>query len=128
MYNNCKNFRPNIDKSGVWLEMSHLANTYKLPYYAVVFASERTEGDNGYGVMAAKMVELASKQEGYLGIESARDSNLGITVSYWKTLEDIAAWKAHAAHQVAQERGKKEWYSRFTVRVCKVERDYSFEM
>lgn len=108
--------------------MSNLANTYKLPYYAVVFASERTAGDNGYGVMATKMDELASKQRGFLGAESARDANLGITVSYWETLEDIAAWKEHAAHQVAQERGKKEWYSRFALRICKVERDYLFEM
>lgn len=108
--------------------MSNLANTYKLPYYAVVFASERTEGNKGYGVMAKKMVELASRQEGYLGIENARDSDLGITVSYWKTLDDITAWKTNAAHQIAQERGKKEWYSRFAVRVCKVERDYLFEM
>ncbi len=74
------------------------------------------------------MVELASRQEGYLGIENARDSDLGITVSYWKTLDDITAWKTNVAHQIAQERGKKEWYSRFAVRVCKVERDYLFEM
>lgn len=108
--------------------MSNLANTYPLPYYAVIFSSERTEGDRGYAVMADKMVELASEQKGYLGIESARDSNVGITVSYWETLEDIAAWKANAAHQVAQQRGKKEWYQRFVVRVSKVDRDYLFEM
>lgn len=108
--------------------MSHLANTFKIPYYAVIFASERTEGDNGHRVMASKMAELASQQKGYLGAESARGDDLGITVSYWETLEDIAAWKDHAAHQIAQERGKKEWYSRFALRVCKVERDYVFEM
>lgn len=108
--------------------MSNVVNTYKLPYYAVVFTSERTESDNGYDVMAAKMVELVGKQKGFLGAESARDSDLGITVSYWETLEDIVAWKANAAHQIAQERGKKEWYSRFSLRVCKVERDYLFEM
>ncbi|GKU84160.1 hypothetical protein NCCP28_35560 [Niallia sp. NCCP-28] len=74
------------------------------------------------------MTVTASKQKGYLGVESARDSDLGITVSYWKTLEDIAAWEKNAAHQIAQERGKKEWYSRFALRVCKVEHDYLFEM
>lgn len=108
--------------------MSHLANTFKIPYYAVIFASERTEGDNGYHVMASKMAELASQQNGYLGAESARDDDLGITVSYLETLEDIAAWKDHATHQIAQERGKKEWYSRFALRVCKVERDYMYEI
>ena len=108
--------------------MSKLAKVFPVPYYAVVFASERTDGDNGYDVMASKMDELASQQKGFLGVESARDSDLGITVSYWETIEDIGAWKANAAHQIAQQRGKEEWYSRFSLRVCKVERDYIFEM
>ncbi len=67
--------------------MSHLANTFKVPYYAVIFASERTEGDNGHRVMASKMAELASQQKGYLGAESARGDDLGITVSYWERLK-----------------------------------------
>ena len=55
--------------------------------------------------MASKMDELATQQKGFLGVESARDSDLGIIVSYWETIEDIAAWKANAAHQIAQQRG-----------------------
>jgi heme-degrading monooxygenase HmoA len=98
------------------------------PYYAVIFTSQRTEGDNGYGKMAQAMEELASKQQGFLGIESARDSELGITVSYWETLDDIKRWKENSAHMVAQEKGKTEWYKNYNVRVCKVERDYSFEV
>lgn len=98
------------------------------PYYAVIFSSKRTEGDNGYGNLADKMVELASRQPGFLGVESARDEELGITVSYWKDLESIRAWKEHSAHQVAQERGKKEWYRSFSLRVALVERDRFFEM
>ncbi|CAM3804702.1 MULTISPECIES: antibiotic biosynthesis monooxygenase family protein [Paenibacillus] len=103
------------------------AKTPSPPYYACIFVSERTEGDNGYGAMADKMVELASRQPGYLGIESARDTSLGITVSYWESPEAIAAWKANAAHQVAQKRGKQEWYQSFALRVCKVERDHFFD-
>ncbi|WEG14892.1 antibiotic biosynthesis monooxygenase [Pullulanibacillus sp. KACC 23026] len=98
------------------------------PYYAVIFTSQRTDGDKGYGRMARKMEELASQQEGFLGIESARDSELGITVSYWDSLEAIQKWKDHAAHQVAQEKGRTEWYKNYKVRICKVERDYSFEL
>lgn len=97
-------------------------------YYAVIFSSQRTAGDNGYGNMAHKMEELASKQKGFIGIESARDSELGITVSYWKSLEDIKLWKENAAHKVAQEKGKEEWYKNYNVRICKVEKDYSFDM
>ncbi len=106
--------------------MNNVQSTYPMPYYAVIFSSERTEGDRGYNAMAAKMVELAQKQNGFLGMESARDNALGITISYWQTLEDIAAWKNNAAHQIAQKRGKSECYSKFTLRVCKVERDYTF--
>jgi heme-degrading monooxygenase HmoA len=108
--------------------MDGIAKTPQPPYYAVIFASQRTEGDNGYGLMADKMVELASQQEGFLGVESARDEGLGITVSYWGSLAAIKKWKEHSAHKVAQNRGKNEWYKNFALRVCKVERDSFFEM
>ncbi|MDA7028336.1 antibiotic biosynthesis monooxygenase [Bacillus sp. CLL-7-23] len=108
--------------------MSRIVKTPQPPYYAVIFASQRTEGDNGYGKMADKMVELAAKQPGFLGLESARNHELGITVSYWRSLDAIKSWKENSAHQVAQERGKTEWYENFALRVCKVERQHFFEM
>jgi len=96
------------------------------PYYAVIFTSTRTEGDKGYAEMAQKMEELASKQPGYLGIESAR-SDIGITVSYWQSLEAIANWKANTDHLFAQQKGIKDWYSWYKVRICLVEREYDFK-
>ena len=108
--------------------MSGYANTPEPPYYAVIFSSQRTEGNNGYGEMADKMVELASKQKGFLGVESARDDVLGITVSYWDSLESIKKWKENAAHKVAQEKGKSIWYQGFALRVSKVERQNFFKM
>ncbi len=107
--------------------MSPIAKTPQPPYYAVIFTSERTEGDNGYGEMGNKMVELASKQPGFLGIESVRDEEgIGITVSYWESLDAIKNWKDHSMHRVAQEKGKTEWYQRYGVRISKVERDNFF--
>lgn len=95
------------------------------PYYAVIFTSQRTEVDKGYGLMADRMVELAAQQPGYLGVESTRgEDGLGITVSYWKDEASIKAWKANAQHQVAQETGKKVWYADYMLRVAKVERVY----
>ncbi len=41
--------------------MSEIANTPEPPYYAVIFSSHRTEGDDGYGDMAGRMVELAAE-------------------------------------------------------------------
>jgi heme-degrading monooxygenase HmoA len=102
-----------------------IAATPSPPYYAVIFTSLRTAGDKGYGKMAEVMEKLAATQPGFLGIESARDG-VGITVSYWESLEAIAAWKANATHLVAQQRGRDAWYEEFKVRICRVERDYAF--
>jgi heme-degrading monooxygenase HmoA len=96
------------------------------PYYAVIFASTRTSADGGYGETADRMVELAAKQPGYLGVESARGADgFGITVSYWSDPAAIRAWKAEAEHLLAQERGRTEWYQHYELRVAKVERAYS---
>lgn len=100
-----------------------LAHTPKPPYYAVIFTSLRTKVDAGYAAMAQRMEALAAQQPGFLGVESAREG-LGITVSYWESEAAIAAWKRHAEHLVAQERGAREWYSAYRTRVCKVEREY----
>ncbi|MCH8529471.1 MAG: antibiotic biosynthesis monooxygenase [Saccharospirillum sp.] len=103
--------------------MSHLATTPEPPYYAVIFSSQLRDDAQGYDQMAMRMVELAASQSGFLGIESARNQ-LGITVSYWESLEAIRTWKQNAEHLEAQRLGRQQWYSDFRVRVAKVERDY----
>jgi heme-degrading monooxygenase HmoA len=108
--------------------MSRIVKTPDPPYYAVILASQRTTGDRDYGKTADKMLELASQQKGFLGVESACDEGLGITVSYWESLDAIKNWKEHSAHKVAQDRGKTEWYKNLSLRVCIVERDNFFEM
>ncbi|MDP9108406.1 MAG: antibiotic biosynthesis monooxygenase [Pseudomonadota bacterium] len=102
-----------------------IASNLKPPYYAVIFTSIRTAGDDGYADMSHAMVALASAQPGFLGIESARE-DIGITVSYWDSLEAIAAWKQNTAHLVAQKNGKQTWYAHYRVRICRVEREYGF--
>ena len=100
-----------------------IASTPEPPYTAVIFTSLRTDGDHGYAVMSERMVELAAKQPGYLGVESARDG-LGITVSYWVDDTAAAAWKQVAEHLIAQERGRTAWYRDYQVRVATVTRSY----
>lgn len=73
-----------------------IAETPQPPYYAIIFTSLHTEGDNGYLNMAIEMNDLAKQQTGYLGVESAREE-LGITVSYWESLEAIKNWKSQCA-------------------------------
>ncbi|WP_462165310.1 antibiotic biosynthesis monooxygenase family protein [Pseudoalteromonas sp. GB43] len=94
-----------------------IANTPKPPYYAVIFTNTLSDDTAGYEEVANRMVELAEQQPGYLGIESVRDS-LGITVSYWQSLDAIKAWKQNVEHLNAQQLGRDKWYSAFTTRIA----------
>ena len=106
-----------------------IADTPAAPYYAVIFTSLRTEGDQGYAAAAARMLELAREQPGFLGLESARgEDGLGITVSYWASEAAILAWKHHPEHTAIRERGRSTWYARCKTRVCRVERAYGFSL
>jgi heme-degrading monooxygenase HmoA len=107
------------------MTVAGFANTPEPPYYAVIFTSTRTAVDEGYGAVAERMVELAAQQPGFLGVETARGTDgLGITVSYWTSLEAISAWKANGEHRVAQSNGHKKWYEHFETRIARVERAY----
>ncbi|WP_157207046.1 antibiotic biosynthesis monooxygenase family protein [Mariniflexile maritimum] len=96
-----------------------------IPYYAVIFTSTQKENIEGYSDMAEKMEILAKQQKGFLGMNSARNA-VGITVSYWESLEAIKNWKQQTDHLVAQQKGRQDWYIWYNVRICKVEREYEF--
>jgi len=102
-----------------------IALTPTPPYYAVVFTSIKTESNSGYTEMAHLMESIVINQPGYLGHESAR-SALGITVSYWESLEAIDGWRNQVSHRIAQEKGKEKWYASYRIRVCLVEKEYGF--
>lgn len=97
----------------------------KPPYYAVIFTALLTDDIEGYIETAERMEALAKEQEGYLGIESARNE-VGITVSYWKDLDAISRWKHNVEHTEAREQGRAQWYAQYQLRICKVEREYGF--
>jgi heme-degrading monooxygenase HmoA len=102
------------------------AKTPQPPYYAVIFTSQRTGDDQGYGAMADAMHALALEQPGCLGAESTRDeSGLGITVAYFTDEAAVANWRNNARHLAAQRLGKERWYSHYELRVAKVERAYA---
>lgn len=95
-------------------------------YYAVIFTSARNEDDEGYAEMAEEMEQLARQQEGFISMDTAQGST-NITVCYWTSLEAISAWKRQVRHRHAQKLGKSKWYKAYSVKVCRVEKDYSFE-
>lgn len=109
------------------MSQTRFARTPKPPYYAVVFSSQRNgRGEADYEAAAERMFELVQQQPGFLGAESTRDEHgFGITVAYFDSEENIRRWRNHDDHAATRERGKREWYEHFEVRVAKVERAYS---
>jgi heme-degrading monooxygenase HmoA len=104
-----------------------LATTSPVPYWAVIFTAVQTGNDaSGYAQTAAEMEKLAAQQPGYLGMEHAGGGDGSITVSYWRSLEDIAAWRRHADHLMAQRAGRERWYRAYALRVARVEREAFF--
>jgi len=105
-----------------------IARTPDPPYYAVIFTSKRAvDDDRAYGAMAQRMVDLGSRYDGFLGIESVRGADgVGITVSYWRDEAAVLAWKRDTEHQKAQRGGRETWYERYEVRIARVERAYGF--
>ena len=89
------------------------------PYYAVIFTSVLTENTDGYDQMAEKMMHLVHEQPGFLGVDSARDK-IGITVSYWTSLEAIDRWRTNVIHQNAKNQGKAKWYRSYELKICQV--------
>ncbi|CAM1356432.1 antibiotic biosynthesis monooxygenase family protein [Tenacibaculum ascidiaceicola] len=103
-----------------------IVDNLKPPYYAVIFSTTLSDDTEGYYEMAEKMDNLAKEQEGYLGVESAR-SDVGITVSYWESLDAILKWKNNIEHAEARNIGRERWYKKYQLRISKVEREYGFD-
>ena len=107
--------------------MGKTAATPAPPYYAVIFTSMRTPQDNGYAQTAARLLDLVREQPGFLGVEAARGNDLGLTVSYWDSLDSAAAWKQNLEHLQAQAKGREKWYSEYSLRVARVEKEVRFQ-
>ncbi|MBW3582721.1 MAG: antibiotic biosynthesis monooxygenase [Euryarchaeota archaeon] len=104
--------------------MAEPAITPEPPYLVVVFTSQRSSVDDGYGETSEWMVALAAKQDGFLGVESARGPDgFGITVSYWRDEGSIQVWKRDVEHLEAQAKGRMQWYDSYALRVGTIERD-----
>lgn len=94
--------------------------------WAVIFQSKLRPSPEGYGDAAARMVELARSQAGFLGIASARGADgFGITVSYWDSLDSIAAFRRVEDHLATQAR-RRDFYASYEMHVARVERTRRF--
>lgn len=96
--------------------------------FVVIFTStlhpEQLGDDSEYAAAARRMEELASRQPGFISMESLRQGARGLTISCWQDREAIARWRRHPEHRAAIERGRTRWYRDYEVRICRLEREY----
>lgn len=104
--------------------MSKIAKTPEPPYYAVIAPSVLAEDVEGYAELALRLMQTAREVDGFLGIEACVHGRFSLAVSYWRSLDAIEAWRRHASHQIAKERGKTRWFDAYFTRIARVERDY----
>ena len=99
------------------------------PYYVAIFTQQRTDVDDGFSAMVERMVAAVRQQPGFLGMEAAEGTDgIGIVVAYWEEDESIKRWKLHLEHREAQKLGRERWFSRYRVRIGRVERAYGFDV
>lgn len=104
--------------------MFRIASTPEPPYYAVIAPAELSEDIDGYAGTAARMVELAREIDGFLGIEACVSGRFSLAVSYWRSLDAIAAWRRQAEHLAAKDQARRRWFDRYLTRIARVERVY----
>jgi heme-degrading monooxygenase HmoA len=104
--------------------MNRVVDAPTPPYYAVIAPAELREDIRGYPELAAKLVELAKEQPGFLGIESGSQRGFALAVSYWTSLEAIQAWRLNSRHVIAKQKGMSAWFERYVTRIAKVEQVY----
>lgn len=103
-----------------------IISTPPTPYYAVIFTSILDEYDPEYFRMNDMLRQQAEKLDGFLGEDSARN-DYGISISYWKDLDSIQQWRQNADHQWAKQKGRKDFYKEYKIRIARVEREYDFK-
>ena len=97
--------------------------------YLVVFRSTRKFDDGAiYSEWSEKMESLVKTIDGYEKHFGFRDPETrdGVTISYFSSLDAIAEWKSLAEHRTAQELGRENFYTEYSVQVCEILRDYEF--
>ncbi|NQV82398.1 MAG: hypothetical protein HQ494_01145 [Rhodospirillales bacterium] len=74
--------------------MESLAENLTPPYYAATLNERQGDiKDQNHVAPTDEMVTLATRQPGFLGLESSHDQKgKHITVSYWKDVDAIEGW------------------------------------
>jgi heme-degrading monooxygenase HmoA len=95
---------------------------------AVIFEVEMKAGRaQEYFDLATRLRTELQKIDGFISVErfeSLTTPGKYLSLSLWRDERAAAAWRAHAEHRAAQQRGKEEIFAHYRIRVAQVVRDY----
>jgi len=80
-----------------------------------------------YFDMAAAMKPELEKIDGFIRVErfeSMAEPGKYVSLSEWRDESAVVAWREHAEHQFAQQKGIAQIFADFRIRVAHVARDY----
>ena len=92
--------------------------------YVVIFKAQIKQLDQHYFDTAHQLREKALTEYNCQKFEALSENGAEIALSYWNSLEDIQAWHKDAEHQAAQRIGKQQWYKKFSVEICQIQKSY----
>jgi heme-degrading monooxygenase HmoA len=95
---------------------------------AVIFEVWPEEGRlEEYLALAAELREELVKIEGFISVarfSSIYEEGKLLSLSFWRDMEAVAAWRRNLEHRKAQARGRREVFRDYRLRVAEVVRDY----
>ena len=75
----------------------------------VFFIAKIKDLNDEYKAMSKRIRELGEQHPGFISITSEEIDDVEITISTWRSKEDVMDWAADPEHVEAKQRAK-EWY------------------
>jgi heme-degrading monooxygenase HmoA len=101
------------------------------PHVVCIFRSVRTgRSEQEYEEWSSRMDELVITMPGYVSHTSFRDASnrTGVTISYFRSMAELNAWKQVPAHLEAQALGRTEFYVEYEIEIAEIVRHYEWTM
>jgi heme-degrading monooxygenase HmoA len=81
-----------------------------------------------YEALEARMEQLLNQIPGYLGAEGfTGEAGRTLGVIQFASHDALRHWRELPEHLEAQRLGREQFYARYEIRVCSVERAYDFD-
>ena len=96
--------------------------------FAVIFEMEpEKETAQEYFDLAAELRSELEKIDGFISVErfsSMNNEGKYLSVSFWRDENALDKWREHLGHRDAQEKGLRNIFQNYRIRVAEVIRDY----